>query len=263
MIAFTEILRERADTSPGGAPVFVVPESWRQGRSTFGGLTAAIALRGVLVRHAALPPLRSAQITFVGPAAGRLRVESHVLRRGRAVTFVEASVVGEEALSARALFVFGSARPSSLDDRFVHPPEVPPPEACPSGLEAGEGPVFAQHFERRLAAGELPFSGGAGHAHATWIRHVDPEADDVVALLAVADMPPPGISPRLRERVPLSSMSWLVNLASAAPRSEDGWWLVRCAADDAADGYTSQDMAVWNRAGELSLTSRQLLAIFA
>jgi hypothetical protein len=47
MAAFTEVLQERegAESRPG-APVFVVPESWRQGRSTLGGLVAAIALRG-------------------------------------------------------------------------------------------------------------------------------------------------------------------------------------------------------------------------
>jgi acyl-CoA thioesterase len=43
-----------------------VPEDWMQGRTTYGGLTAALCLK------AALPlagdrPLRSAQIAFVGP----------------------------------------------------------------------------------------------------------------------------------------------------------------------------------------------------
>ena len=52
--------------SPGR--IVSVPDTWRQGRAMFGGLAAALCVQVAIEEIADLPPLRSAQFLFVGPA---------------------------------------------------------------------------------------------------------------------------------------------------------------------------------------------------
>ena len=47
-----------------------VPPDWAQGRSIFGGLQAAFAVRAMRSIVDPAVPLRSLQVTFIGPASG-------------------------------------------------------------------------------------------------------------------------------------------------------------------------------------------------
>jgi hypothetical protein len=57
-------------------------------------------------------------------------------------------------------------------------------------------------------------------------------------------------------------MTWIANFLASSPASRDGWWLLRFAADQAGEGYSSQDMTVWNSDGEAVIAGRQSVAIF-
>ena len=57
-----------------------IPEDWRQGRTTYGGLSAALCVAGALRAVPGLPALRAAQFVFVGPPTGGLRISATVLR---------------------------------------------------------------------------------------------------------------------------------------------------------------------------------------
>ena len=63
-------------------PTHIAPE-WLQGRTAYGGLSAAIALASAKAGYADLPPLRSAQIAFVGPLSGDVTATPALLRRGK------------------------------------------------------------------------------------------------------------------------------------------------------------------------------------
>jgi len=54
----------------------------------------------------------------------------------------------------------------------------------------------------------------------------------------------------------------MMNFLSEDISTDEGWWLMRSAAEHARDGYSSQDMQVWNSRGELIITGRQNVAIF-
>ena len=54
----------------------------------------------------------------------------------------------------------------------------------------------------------------------------------------------------------------MFNFTSTKLDTDDGWWLMRTAAEHAREGYSSQDMQVWNTKGELVITGRQNVAIF-
>lgn len=60
-----------AARTEGDGTIYTITEEWMQGRTTYGGLSAALCLAGTLSAHADLPPLRSAQVAFIGPAGVR------------------------------------------------------------------------------------------------------------------------------------------------------------------------------------------------
>lgn len=249
--------------APAGAFCGRVPETWLQGRTVYGGLTAALCLEGALTAFPGLAPLRSAQIAFAGPAEGNLSVVAAPLRQGKSVTFVNADLSGDAGLAARAVFAFGAARPSMFNRHFAPAPDVPGPDDAQLFFPPGiDGPSFVRNFEVRLARGGRPMSSSAEHDHFLWVRHRDPLATSIAAVLALADMPPPAMMPMFPTFARISTMTWGLNFLADRPQTDDGWWLLESRAENAADGYSSQDMIVWNRQGEPVIAGRQSVAIF-
>lgn len=258
--SFTDLMRSGVFND--GVYSLTIPEDWMQGRTTYGGLSAAICHETAVRSFADLPPLRSAMVSFVGPAGGAVEGRAAMLREGKSVRFVEADVRGEKGLATRTAFAFGVARASAFNAIYAPEPQAPPPDECPVYMDVGMGPHFAGHFETRLVRGGRPMSGSREHDHFIWVRHKDQGAEGLTALLALADMPPPAVMPMFTEFAPISSMTWMVNVMTDAPQTEDGWWLLRSRAENASNGYSSQDMLIWNTSGELVVAGRQSVAIF-
>lgn len=258
--SFTELL-ESASFEDGRYAIDIPPD-WMQGRTTYGGLSAALCYETALKTVSDLPPLRSANISFVGPAGGPVEGRASILRQGKSVSFVEADLSGEKGLATRATFAFGASRESIFDRIFTPPPSMPDPEMCEPFIPKGLGPSFASHFETGLAKGARPGTGSDEFDHFIWVRHSDEQATGLAALLAVGDMPPPAVLPMFPEFKPISSMTWIVNVLTDTPQTRDGWWLLQSRAENAGQGYSSQDMLVWNRDMELVMAGRQSVAIF-
>ena len=65
---------------------FDVPADWLQGRTVYGGLMTALALQAALRNGPTdLPTLKSAQVSFIGPATEALTFHPQVLRQGKSV----------------------------------------------------------------------------------------------------------------------------------------------------------------------------------
>lgn len=239
-----------------------VAENWLQGRTLYGGMTAALTLEGAQRSFANLPPLRSAQIAYIGPAEGEIEVTASILRQGKSVTFVNADLVGEKGIAARAVFAFGAARASVFDVQFAPAPPIAGPDEAALFLPPEHGPVFARNFDVRLAKGGMPISSSKEHDHFLWVRHRDERATSTAALLALADMPPPAVLPMFPRIAPISTMTWTLNFLTDHPVTEEGWWLLESRAENAAEGYSSQDMFVWNKSGAPVVAGRQSVAIF-
>jgi acyl-CoA thioesterase len=234
-----------------------IPAGWMQGRTAYGGLSSALALHAVQSADPDLPPLRSAQIAFVGPLSGRVEVRVDTLRRGRNAAFVQADVTGEAGLGLRATFVFMRALPSAVShDDAPRAPRTPP--APDADLHVGPPDFFTGNFEF--------FDDKSPLAPAEWLRWArlrEREGlDPLVELLAIGDALPPAAFRLLKSPAPLSSLTWTLNLTDPAPRSRDGWWLLHARADRAADGCSSQRMTIWNGDGEPVADAMQGVAIF-
>ncbi len=236
-----------------------IPEDWMQGRTSYGGLSAALALVAAQGMVPDLPPLRSATVNFIGPLAGEVLVTTRLLRQGRNATWISAEVTAEGKIGLTATFVFMGPVESSLHLSQMPPPVglLTPEQGDPIPLRSGPG--FSSHFERRFA---LPRQTTPLPEINWWVRLRDCEGlDPMVGLLLCADALPPGVMPLLRTG-PLSSMTWLINLLTPAPVSRGGWWLLRAAGNYAENGCSSQDMAVWNADGAPIAAGMQSVAIF-
>ena len=95
-----------------------------------------------------------------------------------------------------------------------------------------------------------------------WIRHKDPAARSLAALIALADaLPPPAVT-LFPERAPISTMAWSLDVLAPAPADDEGWRLMKSRANTVLDGYSAQDMAVWDAAGAPLIVARQTVAVF-
>ena len=248
-----------AGTSSADRCGFEIPPEWMQGRTSYGGLSTALALETALRLHPQLPPLRSAAVSFIGPLAGEVTVTAREMRKGRNATWIAAEVSSEAGVGLTASFVFMGPVESALHLNDAPPPMgwIAPEDGLP--LPPRTGPGFLGNFEVRFG---LPRADKPLPELCWWVRLRDRAAlDPMVEMMAIADALPPGVMPLLRAG-PVSSMTWLVNLLTPSPTTRDGWWLVRSAGNYAENGCSSQEMGVWNAAGEPVAMGMQSIALF-
>lgn len=238
-----------------------IPEDWLQGRTTYGGLTAALCLESALELVGDMP-VRAAQVAFIGPVGGDVVISPAILRRGKSSAFVNADLVTEEGIMARCLFTFGARRPSKLSQRSRECPEVSGPEAYPS-FWGERRPQFADHFNMRLAAGAAPVSGAERGDMTLWLRHKDEGALwNPTTLLSLADAPPPAAMSMMTEPTPISTMTWMAEFLTGEITTTEGWFLAHHEAQATGDGYSSQSIRLWNRMGDPVMIGRQTVAVF-
>lgn len=237
-----------------------IPDDWLQGRTAYGGLSAAIALHCAMRSDIDLPPLRSAQVSFIGPLAGPILVTTHRLRRGKNAAFIQADVESEAGLGLRCTFVFMRAIESEVDYQTTTLPDFPQPEPGDKTYMGNPQVAFTQNFEfvdRREGAELRP---------AEWLRwtriNERDGLDQMVELIAIGDCLPPAALRLIGRNVPMSSLTWILNVLGPTPRTDDGWWLLRANADYARAGSSSQVMGIWNAAGEMVAEQMQSVALF-
>ncbi|PZR30763.1 thioesterase family protein [Caulobacter segnis] len=238
-----------------------VTDDWKQGRTTYGGLSAALCVEAAQRAFPEAPPLRSGQFAFVGPAAGELSIAVKALRQGKSTLFAAVDLVGEQGVATHGVLTFGASRDSDLAHEDRPAPAVAPPEACEPFFPEGAGPTFISHFEVRMAGGARPGSGQPPE-YLLWIRHRDAAARDLTALVALADAPPPPAMTLFKRFGPISTMTWSLDVVGAPPIGDDGWRLLRSRAETIADGYSTQEMHLWDAEGRPLILARQNVAVF-
>jgi len=261
---FGELLK-RVRVADGGASAYM-PEDWTQGRSMFGGLPTAVTLRAMRAYVDESRRPRSLLVSFVGPVeVGWVEIEVNELRKGRAVTHLEARLIQNGSVRCVVLGSFGSDRESGISV-----PSPPRPHAAgPEGLAEltflpGVTPTFTQHVAFRWTIGAEPFTGVEASEVGGWCRfreQVRPTTEEWV--LALVDAWPAPIIPMFDKPTPTSSLSWTIEFVQLDPNaSVDDWWFFHSIADNAAAGYVHAHAALWDPAGRLAALGRQVITVF-
>lgn len=239
------------------------PADWSQGRTLYGGATAALCAQAAGMAFPELPPLRSTQFCFIGPSQGGLVLTPRSLRQGRSSRVVEVEVQAVEGIAAKAVLVYGAARESALEASCFASPTVEPPEACQDFFAGPGAPTFTQHFEFRKAGGADPVSGAEQGDFLVWVRHREPgTVDPAAALLAIADALPPAAMAMFTKLAPVSSLTWSFDLLSDQLPRPSEWLLLSSVAESTAHGYSFQKMAIWDRDGRPVASGRQQVTVF-
>lgn len=246
------------------ASTFEVPETWKQGRTAYGGLTAALAVAAAQQSaDADLSPLRAGQFTFSGPAAGGLDTTARKLRQGRSATSYAVTTTSGDDVAVQSTLIFAGNRPSGVAHSLIERPDVPAPHDSLDINDAPGRPAFGTNFDMRFAGGAIPMSGAQTPEFIAWVRHRDATGvDPYVALVALGDGLPPASMTAFTAPAPISSMNWTVNICADEMPDGTGWFLLRSTSVVAADGYSYQTMDAWDEGGQLVMTGSQTVAIF-
>lgn len=241
----------------------VVPASWGQGRASFGGLVAALAVRPMLARVPAERWLRTLNVAFIAPlASAPAECSTEVLREGRALTSVESRITQAGSVIAIVTAAFTADRTSTA---LVAPPSAPvrePGQIVP--YTEGLFPRFLQHFEQRWDS-TAPLVAGKPDAHilgACRFRN-DARDADVCDVLALLDAWPPALVTLIKSFSAGSTVSWTVDFPSreVAGRTND-WWSYEVRAVAASGGYGQTQAWLWDPSGRAVARSTQLVAVF-
>jgi acyl-CoA thioesterase len=284
MVSFTALVGSVTRT-PAATKLFTatIDKTWTQGRTAFGGVGAAVALtaaRSVLEAandDGTVPPLRSVNVSFVGPVTADtpIKVSAEILRQGKSVTTVEGKVRQGEGCCIALQASFGASRTTAANVAPIPHEAIPPldslkPLELPcdeDGNITGPLPQFLQHFDIRWETGRIfpkatPFE---GRRTAMWIRLRDADAAKLhptTRLLAIADMPPPIIM--LHYKVPImgSTLSWSLEFAQPPESVTSEWFYLDYRLESAADGYSQQSGTIYDDKGQVVAYSRQCMAYF-
>lgn len=235
-----------------------------QGRSVFGGMTAASsAALAMRVADKADRPIRLAHLQLVAPVLpGPLHGAARILREGRNTTFVEVRLEQENKLRSVANFVF--TRPLETEVVVAPPPcpEVAGHEDLPAlPYVKGLVPEFMQHIDARWARGKLPYSGAAEAKFVGHFRYREP-VGDIEGLLAMLDTFPSPTLSILSKPAPASTVAWTAHLLSV-PRPEDEWFTMTYETLMGAGGMHTCMGYLYGSDGTCLAWSEQLFAVFS
>ncbi|WP_299078480.1 thioesterase family protein [uncultured Paraglaciecola sp.] len=245
-----------------------VTSSWAQGRTLYGGVSAALVYQAMREAVADDNVLRSLNTNFIAPIESdcEFNINVEVLRQGKNVTQVIGRLIQNNQVAVMSQASFGVARQSSIQitSNLQHTMDYPQrSNVMPPPLKLA--PSFLKHFNLIPTKGGLPFYGlKEGDVHG-WMRFNQPPSDFTDAhLVALIDIWPPTVLQMLKVPAMASTMSW--NLEFIHPHQKiagEDWFAYQAQTRQAVDGYAHTEANIWDKHGELVAISRQVVAVFA
>ncbi len=252
-------------SSIGAGQEILIPDTWAQGRTTFGGLTAAILCEATKRDTDPSRPLRNFEISFLRPleALKPFEIQVETLANGKTVTIKSARIVqqGKVRATARADYVL-PLESNIVIDTFTLPQLK---EKDKSVLLKGDHlPSFFQHFDNHIATEGVPFCGQEVPELGGWMAFKDaPKKVTDAHLICVIDSWPPAASPHYDGFKPLSTLSWSVLFANPSNKvspTEHLGYLSKV--NFGENGLSSSQAEVWAPEGKLLARSFQTNIIY-
>ncbi len=245
-----------------GVWVFDMPSGWMQGRSVFGGLTAAVGVALGRRQMGSSWALRTMNIhlvrpTVAGPTEGRVRV----VREGKSVAFMQVNLLQDEQEVALLTLTFASARVEAMQVEASPRWQGPGPEALVElPYIPGLMPEFLQHMSLRWASGGPPFCGADAARYTGYCRFNTPVAG-VAAVIGLLDAwPCPSLS-LLSSPAPASTVSWTAHILRV-PDDFDDWFAFSYETVVAEDGFHTVVGRLHGPDGRLVGWTEQLAVVF-
>jgi len=235
----------------------------------FGGITAATALKAVLLHPALLGEPISLTVNYAGPLAdGPFEVAAKPVRTNRStqhwlIEMTQANAGGADEVMLTATALTAVRRPTwGSEDSPM------PTVAAPAGF-AEEKPMtgveWIHRYDMRFVEGAFPIEWkGQGNSSLSrlWMRDTPARTLDFCSLTAMADIFFPRVYLRRALRVPAGTVSITVYFhANGAQLGESGtgYLLGQAKAQTFRNGFFDQTSQLWNEAGLLLATTNQIV----
>lgn len=242
----------------------VLSKDWWVFTGANGGYLASVLLRALTSRVD--DPARMARSLNVHylrpPAEGPAVVRTRLVRAGRSLATVTATMVQNDAEVALATAAFSVARPSMEFHDAVMPAVPGPDEAPPSSWPPDLFPPIVHRFDYRPVTKETVFTGEDRAEVGSWLRLREPRPLDPVLLATVSDALAPAVFPKATGPVAATTIDLTVHFRTpAADDPGDGWCLGTFRSTVGADGFVEEDGEMWSESGRLIAQSRQLALV--
>ncbi len=242
------------------------PANWCQGRTAFGGLTAAMLVQAM--RHQVCDTLRllSLQCNFIAPliADTNFQIHTEILREGKNTIQVLAKAIQNDQVCILMHACFGKARVSDIRVDISEKMNLTP--VNPKNIishQPGITPEFFQHLSLSPQIGNMPFSGGKQSELTGWMKFKEtPKNLSEAHIIALTDAWPPTLLQMFNKFAPASSISWSMDFVETPELAADEWLGYQAKCQHSKNGYGIEDGTIWSQSGKLIALTRQTVAIF-
>ncbi|MDB5946556.1 MAG: hypothetical protein JWQ33_1582 [Ramlibacter sp.] len=231
----------------------------------FGGLTAAQALNAVLLHPKRLGDPISLTVNFAAALAdGPFTLVARPARTNRSTQHwvIEMQQAGDTVLTATAFFGLRRDTWSAVEHTM---PEVPLPADVPPahGMARVE---WVKRYEMRFVEGSIPtdWNGKDQGTSRTrlWVRDSPPRPLDFASLTGLSDIFFPRVWRRRPLLVPIGTVSMTIYFhadQTLLNATGTGYLLGQTQAQAFSNGFFDQTAQLWNEAGELLVTTHQIV----
>ena len=247
---------------------FAIDSSWGQGRSVFGGLSAALVLSHIEAQTGLNDKdLRSINVHFCAAIISEenCQLNYQVLSQGKSIYQIQGQLLQNGQVKTQLMACFGSARESNAIIKQSNATELP---AVNKGFKfpylKGVTPELVQKVDMRLTSKDMPFSGSEKSEVHGWMRFEDqPNTFSDAGILALIDAWPPAVLTTLQQPAPASTITW--NIEFIQPRQylkKEDYLYYDCQVVQAELGYAHTEGRIYHPNGELLALSRQLVGVY-
>lgn len=244
-----------------------VPATWGQGRTVFGGLSAALLNSAMGQELSDARHLRAQTVQFIGPLNldEPFSVEVEHLRDGKNVTQMQARLLQNDRVAVQAMAAFGTGRESKA--RFQsEPKELAEQPSKPNWIPQipKVTPKFHRYIDLKIDQGGYPFTGKQNPYYRGWMRlSTPPKVMTDAHLIALLDVWPPTVLQMLKWPAPASTLSWNIEFTHPHPEiSSTDWLAYECETRQAGEGYAHTEATIHAPNGQLIALSRQTVTVF-
>jgi acyl-CoA thioesterase II len=264
---FDQLLNSAIESIVSQQNSLSIPAQWSQGRTVYGGLSAALLYAVIKQQTSKDRVLRSYNTNFIGPlkADEPITFETDILRQGKNVTQILGKIIQNDNVCVQSQASFGVERTSKIIvvNSDTHNMALPKKAKFLPQIPKVT-PKFLTNIDLAMVDGGLPFTGRKkSHIHG-WMRFKQPPAKITDAhIIALIDAWPPTVLQMLKWPAPLSTMSWNIEFIHPhSPISPTDWLAYQAKTRQAASGYAHTEANIWDQQGELIAVSRQAVTIF-
>lgn len=245
-----------------------ISSDWSQGRSIFGGLSAALILTKINESEESKGKnLKSLSVNFCGvfEADTECEIRYSILSSGKSVAQIQGQLLQDNAIKTQITACFGRPRESSISVK----PEPSSPiasfdKAMMFPFIPGLTPEFGQHIDLGVLNDCIPFT-GVKTTHVTgWTKFKEtPRKFCLPGVIALIDAWPPAVLPMLKKPAPASTITWNMEFTGTFTGLEPNDAIYyECDVEEASDGYAHTEAKIYKPNGELIALSRQLVGIY-